>query len=78
LNISIWENPHQIDLILADRRRHSNVLDVRSYREADCDGDYYLEVANVKERLAVNKHRSQTFHMERFDFKKLNNVEGKE
>jgi hypothetical protein len=30
------------------------------------------------ERLAVNKQRSQRFHMERFNLKKLNNVEGKE
>jgi hypothetical protein len=35
-------------------------------------------VAKVKERLAVNKQRSQRFHMERFNLKKLNDVEGKE
>jgi exonuclease III len=28
---------NQIDHILVDRRRHSNVLDVRSFRPADCD-----------------------------------------
>jgi hypothetical protein len=43
-----------------------NVLDVRSFRAADCDSDYYLVVAKVRERLAVNKHRSHRFHMERF------------
>jgi hypothetical protein len=32
----------------------------------------------VRERLAVNKQRSQRFHMERFNLKKLNAVEGKE
>jgi hypothetical protein len=32
----------------------------------------------VRERLAVNKQRSQRFHMERFNLKKLNDVEGKE
>jgi hypothetical protein len=35
----------QIDHILVDRRRHSNVLDVRSFRAADCDTYHYLVVA---------------------------------
>jgi hypothetical protein len=34
--------------------------------------------AKFKERPVVYKQRSQKFHMERFIFKKLNNVEGKE
>jgi endonuclease/exonuclease/phosphatase family metal-dependent hydrolase len=34
-------NTHNtIDHILVDRRRHSNVLDVRSFRAADCDSDH--------------------------------------
>jgi hypothetical protein len=69
---------NQIDHILVDRRRHSNVLDVRSFRTADCDGDHYLVVAKVRERLSVNKQRSQRFDMKRFDLKKLNDVEDKE
>jgi hypothetical protein len=35
-------------------------------------------VAKVRERLAVNKQRSHSFHTERFNLKKLNDVEGKE
>jgi hypothetical protein len=78
-----WTSPdgkthNRIDHILVDRRRHSNVLDVRSFRAADCDSDYYLVVAKVRETLAVDKQRSQRFHMERFNLKKLNDVEGKE
>jgi hypothetical protein len=34
--------------------------------------------AKMRERLVVNKQRSHRFHMERFNFKKLNEVEGKE
>jgi hypothetical protein len=34
-------------------------------------------VAKVRGRLAVNKQRSQRFDMERFNLKKLNDVEGK-
>jgi hypothetical protein len=33
---------------------------------------------NVRERLAVNKQRSHRFHMERFNLKKLNEVDSKE
>jgi hypothetical protein len=69
---------NQIDHILVDRRRHSNVLDVRSFRAADCDTDHYPVVANVRERLVVNKQRSHKFHMERFNLKTLKEVEGKE
>jgi hypothetical protein len=35
-------------------------------------------VAKVRERLPVNKQRSQRFRMEMFKLKKLNDVEGKE
>jgi hypothetical protein len=69
---------NQIDHFLVDRRRQSGVLDVRSFRAADCDTDHYLVVAKVRERLAVNKQRSRRFHMERFNLRKLNEVEGKE
>jgi hypothetical protein len=68
---------NQIDHILVDRRRHSSVLDVRSFRAADCDNDHYLVVAKVRERLAVNKQSSQRFNMEKFNLK-LNDIEGKE
>jgi hypothetical protein len=43
---------------------------------ADCDTDFYLVMAEVRKRLAVSKQR--TDYMERFNLKKLNEVEGKE
>jgi hypothetical protein len=78
-----WKSPdgkthNQIDHILVDRRRHLNVLDVRSLKAADCDSDHYLVVTKVRERLAVNKQSLQRFDMEGFYLKKLNDVEGKE
>jgi hypothetical protein len=69
---------NQIDHILVDRRRHSSVLDILSFRAAEQNTEHYLVVAKLRERLAVNKQRSHRFHMERFNLKKLNEVEGKE
>jgi hypothetical protein len=52
---------NQIDHIPIDRRRHSSVLDVQSFRAADCDLDYYLVVATIRERIAVNKQGSHKY-----------------
>jgi hypothetical protein len=71
-------NHSQIHHILIDRRRHSSVLDVRSFRAADCDTNHCLLVAKIKERLAVNKQEQHKFHMQRFNLKNLNEVEGTE
>jgi hypothetical protein len=50
---------NQIYHILIDRRWHSSILDVRSFRAVDCVNDHYLVVAKVKERLAVSKQAVQ-------------------
>jgi len=60
-----WKTHNQIDHILTDRKWHSSVLDVQSFREADCDTDHYLLVAKVRERLAVSKQAAQKFDGER-------------
>jgi hypothetical protein len=56
---------------LIDRRRHSSILDVRSFRGADSDTDNYLVAAEVRERLAVSKRAAQKIDAERFNLKKL-------
>ena len=60
-----WTSPdgkthNQIDHVLMDRRWYSSVLDVRSFRGADCDTDHYLVIAKVRERLAVGKQAAQS------------------
>ena len=60
---------------MIDRRRQSSILDVRSFRGADCDNDHYLVVAKVRERLAVSKQAVQKLDGERFNLRKLNDLE---
>jgi hypothetical protein len=55
-----WTSPggvthNQINHVLIDKRRHSNILDVCSFRGANCDTDYYLVVAKLRERISVSK-----------------------
>jgi hypothetical protein len=45
------------------------MLDVRPFREADCDTDHYLVVAIVRERLAVSKRTTHKVHTVRFNLK---------
>jgi hypothetical protein len=61
-----------------DRRWHSSILDVQSFRAADCDTDHQLVKAKVRGRLAISKQTTHRVHMERFSLKKLIEVEGKE
>jgi len=69
------ERLNQIDHILRDRRLHSSILDVRSNRRADCGTGHYMVVAKFRESLAVNKQGAQNFYMDRFHFRKLNDLE---
>ena len=77
-----WTSPdgkthNQIDHILIDRRQQSSILDVRSFRGADCDTDHYLVVATVRERLAVSKQAAQKLDGEKFNLRKLKDLEVK-
>jgi len=63
---------------LIDRRWHSSILGVRSFRRADCDTDHYLVVAKLRESLAVRKQAAQKFEGERFNLEKLKELEVKE
>jgi len=78
-----WTSPdgkahNQIDHVLIDRRWHSSVLDVRSFRGADFDTDHCLVITKVRERLAVGKQAAQRFDRQRFNLRKLNVPEVRE
>jgi hypothetical protein len=50
-----WTSPdekahNQINHVLIGKRGHSNIVDIRSCKGADCDIDHYLVVANVSQR----------------------------
>jgi hypothetical protein len=52
---------NQIYHVLIDKRQHSNILDVQSFRGADCDTDHYLLMAKLRERISVsNQARKST------------------
>ena len=78
-----WTSPdvkthNQIDHVLTDKRCHSNVQDVPSFRGDDCDTDHYLVIAEVRERLAVGKQAAQMFDRQRFNLMKRNEPEVRE
>ena len=60
---------------MIERRWHSSVIDVRSFRKADCGTDQYLVVAKFREILALSKQEAQRFDGERFNLRKLNELE---
>jgi hypothetical protein len=52
INKYIWASSdgkthNQVDYILKDKRTHLSVLDIRSFRAADCDTDHYLVFVNL-------------------------------
>jgi len=51
------------------------MLDVQSFREADCDSDYCVVFAKVREILAVSKQDMQKFDREIFTLRQLNVLE---
>jgi hypothetical protein len=60
---------------LIDRRWHSSILDVRSFRGANCDTDHYLVVAKVREGLAIITQEAHNIDGDKFNLRKLDDLE---
>ena len=60
---------------MIDRKWHSNILDIGSCKGADYGTDHYLLVAKVGEKVAVSKQKAQKCDGERFNLRKLNELE---
>jgi hypothetical protein len=78
-----WTSPEgnthkEIDHILIGRRQHSSILDVQSFRGADCDTDHSVVVVKVRERLTLSKRAAWKIDMEIFNVKNLNEGDVKE
>jgi hypothetical protein len=58
INKYTWTSPegkthNQTDHVLIDTKWLSSIIDVQFFRWADCDTDYYMAVAKVREIVAV-------------------------
>ena len=60
--------------MLIDRRWHSSILYVQSFRGTDCDWPL-SGVWEVRKGLAVSKQEAQKFDVEKFNFGKLSEQE---
>jgi hypothetical protein len=60
----VWNSPdgntsYQTDHALIETRRASNILDVRSYRGANCDSNHYLVQIKYRGRITIiNKNNT--------------------
>jgi hypothetical protein len=60
---------------LIDKRWHSGILDTRSFRGADCENGRYLVGAKVREILVVSKQEALNVDEERFNLRKINELQ---
>jgi hypothetical protein len=60
---------------LTDRRWHSSIFDIRSFRVVDCVTNHCLEVEKVRVRLAASKQAPKKFDVERSNLRKKSELE---
>jgi len=58
---SDWKTHKQIDHILKARRWNSSILDVRRFREADCDTDHYVVVEMLGKLRSKKGYQPRTY-----------------
>jgi endonuclease/exonuclease/phosphatase family metal-dependent hydrolase len=77
-----WTSPggryhNQIDHVLIEKRGASSIMNVRSYRGANCDSDHYMVVATYRSRIATNRTEKQK-GTPKFNIDALKTIEGQE
>ena len=66
---------NQIDLILVINRRRNDILDVGTYRGADCDPDHMIVGVRVRQKKSkFFGHQNKTY-MEKRDVDKLHDID---
>ncbi|KAJ4438077.1 hypothetical protein ANN_14016 [Periplaneta americana] len=78
-----WTSPdglthNQIDHILIDKRRHTSIVDIRTFRGADCNSDHYLVIGELRERLSVAKQVEQQVNVSKLNILKLKDEKTKQ
>jgi len=73
-----WVSPdgkilNQIDHVSVDRRRHTNIMDVTSYRGVEGDTDHQLVITKVREKLYIVNRENKGSKQMKFQVKRLNN-----
>jgi len=73
MDISEWQTLNQIDHVIIDRGRHTNIMDVSSYRGAEADTDHQLVIIKVREKLYIANRESKGFKQLKLEVKRLDN-----
>jgi len=73
-----WRSPgqtfNQIDHLVIDARHASNVMDVRTFREATVDSDHYLSKSKIRSRISKARNTFGSY-ARKFDSEKLKSTE---
>jgi hypothetical protein len=78
IHLQMWGSPdgsctNQIDHVMIDSHHTSDIMDVRSCREADCDSDHYMVKVKLQQRIAaIGKTKGQKSI--KYNMDKLKNV----
>ncbi|KAJ4451741.1 hypothetical protein ANN_03212 [Periplaneta americana] len=72
------ENGLTHNRILIDKRKHTSIVDIRTFRGADCNSDHYLVIGELRERLSVAKIVEQQVNITKFNILKLKDEEAKQ
>jgi hypothetical protein len=74
-NVIQYYNAALCTVCFMRHRWHSRLLNIHSFRAADCDTDHCPVFVKVRERLAVSKQEGQKFDVERLNLRRQHELE---